>query len=134
MSETTNYGLYLTDDSSEKFLSWREKMNGTSDSNMMKIDAALGEKAKASTIVQAVLTASSWTGDQAPYTQELSVDGMLADTNGVIDVSHDATSEQRECARAAMLAITGQDNGTLTIAADGEKPERDIPVCIILLG
>ena len=33
-----------------------------------------------------------------------------------------------------MLSVIGQADGTLTIAADGEMPERDIPVYIILLG
>lgn len=37
-------------------------------------------------------------------------------------------------AREAMLSVIGQADGTLTIAADGEMPERDIPVYIILLG
>lgn len=135
MSETTkNYGLHLTNDSSEKFLDWRERMNGTSDSNMMKIDAALGEKANSSVIVTATLLASAWVGVDAPYTQELSVEGLLKDTNGVIDVAHDATSEQREIAREALLSVIGQEDGVLTIVADGEMPEFDIPVYIILLG
>lgn len=135
MSETTkNYGLYLTNDSSEKFLDWRERMNGTSDSNMMKIDAALGEKANNSVIVTTALLASAWTGVDAPFTQELAVDGLLKDTNGIIDVAHDATAEQREIAREAKLAITGQEDGKLIIVADGEMPEFDIPVYIILLG
>ena len=135
MSETTkNYGLHLTNDSSEKFLDWRERMNGTSDSNMMKIDAALGEKANNSVIVTTALLASAWTGVDAPFTQELAVDGLLKDTNGIIDVAHDATAEQREIAREAKLAITGQEDGKLIIVADGEMPEFDIPVYIILLG
>lgn len=135
MSETTkNYGLHLTNDSSEKFLDWRERMNGTSDSNMMKIDAALGEKANNSVIVTTTLLASAWIGVDAPYTQELAVDGLLKDTNGIIDVAHDATAEQREIAREAKLAITGQEDGKLIIVADGEMPEFDIPVYIILLG
>ena len=135
MSETTkNYGLHLTNDSSEKFLDWRERMNGTSDSNMMKIDAALGEKANNSVIVTTTLLASAWVGVDAPYTQELAVDGLLKDTNGIIDVAHDATAEQREIAREAKLAITGQEDGKLIIIADGEMPEFDIPVYIILLG
>jgi hypothetical protein len=135
MSETTkNYGLHLTNDSSEKFLDWRERMNGTSDSNMMKIDAALGEKANNSVIVTTTLLASAWVGVDAPYTQELAVDGLLKDTNGIIDVAHDATAEQREIAREAKLAITGQEDGKLIIVADGEMPEFDIPVYIILLG
>ena len=29
MSETTNYGLYLEDDASAKFQTWRQKMNGS---------------------------------------------------------------------------------------------------------
>ena len=45
MSETTNYGLYLEDDASAKFQTWRQKMNGSGQSNMVKIDTALGEKA-----------------------------------------------------------------------------------------
>lgn len=135
MSETTkNYGLHLTNDSSEKFLDWRERMNGTSDSNMMKIDAALGEKANNSVIVTTTLLASAWIGVDAPYTQELAVDGLLKDTNGIIDIAHDATAEQREIAREAKLAITGQEDGKLIIVADGEMPEFDIPVYIILLG
>jgi hypothetical protein len=135
MSETTkNYGLHLTNDSSEKFLDWRERMNGTSDSNMIKIDAALGEKANNSVIVTTTLLASAWVGVDAPYTQELAVDGLLKDTNGIIDVAHDATAEQREIAREAKLAITGQEDGKLIIVADGEMPEFDIPVYIILLG
>lgn len=41
---TQNCGLYLENDSTVKFKDWRERMNGTGDSNMVKIDAALGEK------------------------------------------------------------------------------------------
>ena len=44
MSETANYGLQLTDSDQETFLEWREKLNGQNNSNMQKIDKALGEK------------------------------------------------------------------------------------------
>lgn len=135
MSKTTeNYGLYLTDDSSERFLDWREKMNGAEDSNMLKIDAALGKKANNSVMVTASLLASAWTGVVAPYTQELFVEGLMQGTNGVINVSHDANLTQREIARAAMLGVSGQEDGKLTVIADGELPEADIPVYIILIG
>ncbi len=43
MAETTNFGLYVTDDTNETFSSWREKMNATTNSNMTIIDAALDE-------------------------------------------------------------------------------------------
>lgn len=134
MNETTNYKLHLTEGSTEKFQEWREKMNGTTDSNMIKIDNALGEKANSSVAIYTTLLASAWVGVNAPFTQELPVEGLTASQNGVIDVAHDATATQREIAREAMLSVVGQADGTLTIAADGEMPEFDIPVYIILLG
>lgn len=135
MSETTtNYGLHLTNDSSERFSDWRERMNGTDDSNMVKIDTALSQKADNSVMVTATLLASAWTGVDAPYTQELSVEGLLENTNGIINVAHNATITERDVAREAMLAVSGQENGKLTIVADGEMPEVDIPVYIILIG
>lgn len=41
MAETVNYGLYVSSDEQTKFLEWREKIAGETDSNMKKIDAAL---------------------------------------------------------------------------------------------
>lgn len=133
MSETMNYQLHLTDDSSESFKDWREKMNGTADSNMMKIDAALGEKANSSVVVNTTLLASGWVGTVAPYTQELQIDGLTAERNGAINIAHDASAEQREFVRKAMLSVAGQVDGKLTIIADGELPTADIPVYVILL-
>ena len=34
----------------------------------------------------------------------------------------------------AKFAVIGQSEGELTIAADGEMPDLDIPVVVILLG
>lgn len=45
MAETMNYHLYVEDDDQTLFKSWRQKMNGTQDSNMTKIDTALFAKA-----------------------------------------------------------------------------------------
>lgn len=42
--DTSNYKLYLENDASQSFLNWREKMNGASGSNMVKIDAAIADK------------------------------------------------------------------------------------------
>lgn len=134
MSETTNYRLYITNDSTERFKNWREKMNGVEDSNMVKIDAALGEKANSSIAVSATLLANAWSGVDSPFVQEIAVHGLVATQNGTISVAHSATIEQREMAREAMLSVIGQEDGKLVIAADGEMPDIDIPVYIILLG
>lgn len=134
MSETKNYNLSLTDDDQTKFKEWRESINGNVNSNMQKIDEALGEKAKRSISISATLSADAWIGIDSPFTQELNVEGLEEDQNGDIAVAHSATALQRDIARCAMLAVVGQSDGKLIIAADGELPEQDIPVSIILFG
>ena len=46
IANTTNYGLYVTDDNTETFQSWREAMNSTTNSNMTKIDSILAARTK----------------------------------------------------------------------------------------
>lgn len=133
MSETANYKLHITDDETELFKVWREKMNGTENSNMIKIDAALTEKANNSVVVNSTLFANAWVGIASPYKQDIQIEGLTSERNGTIDISNSATAEQRELARNAMLFVCGQSSGVLTIAADGDCPTADIPVSIILL-
>jgi len=135
LSQTTKYGLYTTESTDDpKFLELRQQLCGNENSNMTKIEAALNTKADSSNSVSGVLLASAWAGVDSPYTQELAVEGLSAAQNGTISVSHDATIVQRDAARNALLSITGQADGVLTISADGEMPEVDIPVVVILLG
>lgn len=134
MSKTINYELELCDDSSKTFIDWRKSINGAENSNMEKIDSALASKANLSTSVSASLSASQWTGDSAPYTQSIDIPNLTYDHNGIISISSSATLEQRNSARDAMLSITSQADGILTISADGDKPEIDIPVVVVLFG
>lgn len=138
MSETTNYHLYITDDSSTKFLDWRNKINGTEDSNMVKIDSALAEmqekKAVLSQAISKILYASQWVVSGSVCTQDIAIDGLTAEQNGVIGTAQNLTELQIETVRAAGLYISNQGDGFLTIASDGETPTCDIPVIIILLG
>ena len=85
MSTTANYNLILTDDDQTKFKEWRESINGNSNSNMEKIDTALGEKANLSVAINAVLLMSAWS-DDSPYVQTISVEGLNADQNGIITI------------------------------------------------
>lgn len=131
---TANYNLYLEDDGTTRFLDWRQKMNGSGDSNMVKIDTALSEKADSSVSVDGVLLASAWAGDSAPYSQSIDVRGLTSEQNGSISVSQDITAEQLEAVLSAVLSVSGQEDGVLTIVANKGKPNVDIPVSIILLG
>lgn len=133
MSTTANYNLILTDDDQTKFKEWRESINGNSNSNMEKIDTALGEKANLSIAIDAVLSMSAWS-ETAPYSQTISVDGLIAEQNGIITIGQNITTEQLEDVVAADMRISNQADGSLTVTAYGDKPTRDIPVTIILLG
>ena len=82
-------------------------------------------------VIEATLSASKWSGSEAPYTQTVAVDGMAGDTHGIARVNYQkATLEQRNAARYAMLCLTAQGTNTVTITADGEKPTVDIPIVI----
>lgn len=135
MSETINYKLHLTESSTtESFKEWREKMNGTDKSNMIKIDEVLNKKADNSVSVNAVLLSDGWSSGEPTCLQELNITGLTSAQNGTISLSQIATKEQREAARKAILSVSSQEDGKLVITCDGEKPNIDIPVCIILLG
>ena len=99
MAETENYNLILTDDDQTKFKEWRESINGSSNSNMKKIDTILSEKANLSVAINAVLTMSAWS-DDSPYVQTISVDGLAAEQNGIITIGQNITTEQLEIGRA----------------------------------
>lgn len=133
MSETTNYNLHITEDSSERFQDWRNAMNGPDNSNMIKIDTALGQKADKSRDVNATLSSSGWLGSSAPFIQTLAVEGLTSTQNGSINISHSCTFEQRKATRDAILSILSQEDGALVIVADGKKPSMDIPVIITLI-
>ena len=129
MSNTPNYNLYLTDDSSTRFQEWRNQMNGTENSNMVKIDAALGEKANSSVAINTTLLASAWNAGQ----QTVAIEGMTADTDGVVGISQLISDAELEAVKSAELYVCGQGDGTLTIAAFGDVPTCDIPIVVILL-
>jgi len=101
-----------------KFKVWREN-----------VDETLETKAKHSESVTTTLLASGWAGIDAPYTYELEVEGLGAEQNGKIGVAQSATFEERQMAREAQLCLVGQENGKLYVAADGEMPDIDIPLC-----
>lgn len=134
-SSTTHYGLYLEGNDATPFLEWRKLVNGDDPaitSNMTLIDNALWSKADHSEGLTGVLTAEDWEGDFAPYTQTVSVSGLEADQNGNVGLAITATSAQRAAARTAIISVVGQAAGTVTFAADGNKPQIDIPFAITL--
>lgn len=83
-----------------------------------------------STAVSAILLSGGWSSGE----QTLQISGVTAESNGVIGLSQSVSDAEMEAAKNAELYVCGQGTGTITIAAYGETPTRDIPVVVILLG
>lgn len=88
--------------------------------------------AKKSTVVDAVLSASSWSGSSAPYTYTLSVSGVTESNINEINFSASATDTQIEAYQNAILKDGGQSSGEIILKATGDKPTIDIPITIIV--
>lgn len=94
---------------------------------------AWNNKADASKAISATLLVSAWTGTAEPYTQTLALSDVTASCNGIMCLGQNTTKEQRDVSRTALLSILSQDEGSITIVADGDKPTIDIPITIILI-
>lgn len=87
------------------------------------------QNSESSTAVTTTLLASGWSGGQ----QTLTIDGVTANSNGIIGVAHDITDDEMEAVKNAELYICAQGDATLTVAVLGETPTYDIPVVVILI-
>lgn len=84
------------------------------------------------TIIQAIIEAAGWTGEDVPYANTISIAG--ATSNNIIEISLQPcpTEEQVAACAGAMLVDGGQDGGSVTLLAMGEKPEIDIPITVVI--
>lgn len=92
--------------------------------------SSISDKSDPSTSINATLTANGWSNGS----QTLSVTGLSATQNGQIGLAQTATEAQISAAKDAMLSVSAQAQGTITIKANGGAPTCDIPVTIILMG
>lgn len=94
-----------------------------------KLDKLPGIEGKISRAVDITLAVSNWTNNR----QVIAVDGLTADQNGVVGLSQDVSTAERETVASAELYVCGQADGSFTIAYGGDKPTYDIPITLILL-
>ena len=82
------------------------------------------------TELPAVLLASAWAGTSAPYTQTVSVRGILDDDNPdywpVYSGSNDARISQKEA--FAKLDLLTTSNGAITVTCFEEKPDVNLTI------
>lgn len=84
------------------------------------------------TPVQVTASAAGWAG--SPPSQSLTVAGMTADSLYWVGLNSTATYAQRDAARKAVLAPTGQGANSLTLTCDGAAPTVDLPILVFLSG
>lgn len=82
-----------------------------------------------SILVEAVLMQNAWSDNEQTITDHR----FGSERNGIIGISDAATDEQMTAAANANLVISNQDKNSLIVHADGQIPDCDIPVSIVLL-
>lgn len=121
------------DDHEAAFVEWFNSLK-----NMLDGDVATQLAAEIlalhSTVVNATLSAGSWTGTAAPFTYTLTLAGVTDTSAQELLLRTDATAEVVEAAQAANIQDGGQSANTVIYKAWGDKPEIDIPVRIIKRG
>lgn len=78
--------------------------------------------------VTCTLLATGWSGGS----QTVAVDGLGAEQNGEASLPQNISAEALSAARAALLRVTGQAAGSITITAEGETPTVDIPILVVI--
>lgn len=134
-------------DSGAEFDAWMEELHAILDgdavSNLMseieknstaiqEIARELEEKPDAPTIVQATITAAGWTGEDVPYENVMTIEGVTAVSIVEVTLQACPTEEQVTACAGAMLVDGGQVDGSITLRAMGDKPEVDIPITMII--
>lgn len=73
-----------------------------------------------------------WNGTAAPYTQTLSIPGVLADSIVEVSLSANATAAQAEAFQNLCLQDGGQSEGSITLRCFGTKNTVSVPVNIVI--
>lgn len=94
-----------------------------------KVDNLPGISGKISRAINTALTVAGWQNNQ----QVVNISGLTASQNGIVGLSQDTSTAEREAVASAELYICGQTDGSFTVAYDGDKPTYDIPITVILL-
>jgi len=78
----------------------------------------------------AVTLSATWTGADAPYTQDVTVTGLAATAKIDVGLSSNASATEYDAALSAKLHCTAQAANQITITAFGTKPTVTIPILV----
>ena len=92
------------------------------------INMQLNQKAETATYTATIST--TWTGENAPYTQSIAVSGIKADDNPLVDIVlnddiETAIKEQEEYSKISRIQTS---DGSILITCFEEKPEVEMKI------
>jgi|GEM_PF-1836750 len=119
LSDFTNDGIFITN-TSDDLVNYYTK---TED------DALLSTKAT-TTLYTATLLSSGWSGSAAPYTQTVSITGILATDTPIVDVVLDQSTSTAISQIEAWMSVSKIEtaDGSITATCFEGLPEIDIPI------
>ena len=88
------------------------------------------EVSELTTVYSMTLTAANWSGDL--YT--ISNTALTANAQLIIGLSESATKDQYEACAYALIRVTSQKTGSITLTADGGAPTVNLPIVIRKIG
>ena len=126
MQYTTNYNLNLPEDTD-----WAD--NDTLNPNFTTIDTRLKADADEIAKINSVKTATigtTWSGVESPYTQSVSISGILSTDTPIVGVVYSSTLATAIAQKEAwgLIGDIETNNGSITVRCFGNKPEVEIPI------
>lgn len=118
----------------------RNELQGTSDEKLQEVKDQLqneiNTKSDKSILLAATILSSAWTGDEAPYTATVAVEGLTGSEQELIEVfvQYEASFEQKTAWVEAGIASGNNIQGAIVLEALVEKPTTDIPIHILKRG
>lgn len=84
----------------------------------------------------ATATVAGWVGTAAPYTQVLSINGVIADAlqNIEVGLASTMTLDQIKESTKCIIQCTAKGVNQITLTAFKNKPTIDLPIQVIILG
>lgn len=137
MSITGKIKTLFTNKEKTEALFPRTKVNAITDDNgiglnilLENIETSLVKKAT-TTSYTGTFSSSGWSST-APYTQSITVDGILVTDNPFVDIDLSNVSDGSAVTEAwnCVSRVTASANDTITVYCYEEKPTVDIPIIL----
>ena len=90
-------------------------------------------KANKYRLVNTTILSSGWVGEESPYSNTITIEGVRENTDICILPSSNWTTDIIEAWGNAGILSGDQVEGSISLKAYGEKPSIDIPI-IVLVG